>query len=284
MPTSPGVDGTPLHHDEVGDAAAPPVIVLAGGAARHPEYLGDLAGLGDRWRLVLPHLRGVGRSPVPEEVEHGSFWRQAADIDRLREHLGLDRCILAGHSAGTRLAISYAAQFPDRLAGLLLITPPATYLVDVPTDSASLILDRRGEPVFDTAWAALQTGPDVSSDASFNAWQQSVAPTGYAVWGERERAHAASGTYHLGAAKAFFSMEPPADFPQRLRAVTAPAMVIAGARDIVTGVAPVLALADLFPEGRAVVVDRCGHFPWVEQPVAFRQAVDPFLDEVGSFG
>jgi pimeloyl-ACP methyl ester carboxylesterase len=39
----------------------------------------------------------------------------------------------------------------------------------------------------------------------------------------------------------------------------------------------VLAVAGLFPHGEAVTVENCGHFPWVEQPAAWRAAVDPFL-------
>ncbi len=197
MPTYPGDDGTPLDYDVLGDArSACPVIVLAGGAARHPEYLGDLAGLSRRRRLIVPHLRGVGRSPAPADPDQGSFWRQASDSDRLRAHLGLDRCVLAGRSARTRMAIGYAAQFPDRLDGLILITPPAAYLVDVPSDAEAIIGGRRGEPVFDAAWAALKAGPDTSSDETFNAWQQAIAPTGYAAWGSGNgRTHApAAGT------------------------------------------------------------------------------------------
>jgi pimeloyl-ACP methyl ester carboxylesterase len=63
--------------------------------------------------------------------DRGSWWRQAEDVDRLRASLGLNRCAVVAHSAGTRLAIAYAAQFPDRLAALLLITPPASYLIEV---------------------------------------------------------------------------------------------------------------------------------------------------------
>jgi hypothetical protein len=63
-----------------------PVIVLAGGAARHPEYLGDLAGLSGRWQLCVPHLRGVSGQRRPLTSSRGSFWRQAADVDRLRAH------------------------------------------------------------------------------------------------------------------------------------------------------------------------------------------------------
>lgn len=279
MPTYEGDDGTPLHYDVLGTtASATPVIVLAGGAARHPEYLEDLGGLSANWRLSLPHLRGVGRSPAPTAVELGSFWQQAADVDRLREHLGVQRCLVAGHSAGTRVAISYAAQFPDRLSGLLLITPPAAYLVDVLPDMDEMTSARRGEPAFDSALVAMEAGPDTSSDNTFNDWQQAIAPMSYAKWGEREQLHARIGRYDLAAARAFFSVDAPADLAQRLRAVTAPVLVVAGGQDVVTGLAPMLAMADLFTAGRAVVIEQCGHYPWMEQPAAFRCAVDPFLE------
>jgi pimeloyl-ACP methyl ester carboxylesterase len=55
-------------------------------------------------------------------------------------------------------------------------------------------------------------------------------------------------------------------------------LVVAGGEDCSAGVAPVLALAKLFPSSEAVVVERCGHYPWVEQPAAFRHAVDGFLN------
>jgi len=60
--------------------------------------------------------------------------------------------------------------------------------------------------------------------------------------------------------------------------VTAPVLVVAGGQDVVTGLAPMLAMADLFTAGRAVVIEQCGHYPWMEQPAAFRCAVDPFLE------
>lgn len=79
------------------------------------------------------------------------------------------------------MAISYAAQFPARLAGLLLITPPAAYLVDVPSDAETLISARRGEPAFNDALATLRAGPDTSSAETFNAWQQAITAAGYAT-------------------------------------------------------------------------------------------------------
>ncbi|SFP31965.1 Pimeloyl-ACP methyl ester carboxylesterase [Geodermatophilus dictyosporus] len=274
MPTFPARDGAVLSYDVLGDG--PPVLVLAGGAAAHPSYLGDLAGLSDRHRLVVPHLRGVGGSAGADLTRAGSRWAQADDVDRLREHLGLARCTVLAHSAGTRLAVAHAAAHPERLAGLVLVTPPAEYLVDVPSD-APAIAAARHDAAFAEATAAAAGPPDLSGDEGFTAWRQASAALGYARWDATTRAHARTLRYSLAAARAFMTGDGPPDLTDRLRAVQAPVLVVAGAQDAGTGLAPVLAVAELFPHGRSVVVEDCGHFPWVEQPDAFRAAVDPFL-------
>jgi pimeloyl-ACP methyl ester carboxylesterase len=277
VPVYQGEDGALLHYDMLGGDSASPLIVLAGGAARHPDYLGDLAGLSERHRLLVPHLRGVGRSSAADTGSMGSWWRQAGDIERLRASLDLNRCTVVAHSAGTRLAVAYAAQFPDRLGGLALITPPASYLVSLPSDAPALQAARMAEPPFAAAVSALDAGPDTSSDETFNAWQQAIAPLCYATWDETAQEHARAGWYALTAARAFLSGDPPPDLAGRLRQVRAPVLVIAGAQDATAGTGPVIAVAGLFPDGRAAVIEHCGHMPWVEQPAAFRGILDDFL-------
>ena len=62
--------------------------------------------------------------------------------------------------------------------------------------------------------------------------------------------------------------------------MTAPVLVIAGAEDCLVGLACVMALARLFPSGPFATIEACGHYPWVEQPAAFRHVIDAFLDQV----
>jgi len=59
-----GVEGTELWFDEIGPADAEPAIVLAGGPARHPVYMGDLAGFGGNNRPA-PGATPPGSSAVP---------------------------------------------------------------------------------------------------------------------------------------------------------------------------------------------------------------------------
>ena len=280
VPTFIGSDGMELHYDEFhrGDAGQTgAVIVLGGGAGRHPSYLGDLAGLAERVHLVVPHLRGVGRSPFPATTEMASFWRQAEDVECLRQQLNLEQAHLLGHSAGARLAISYAVQFADVLGRMVLVTPPTSGFVEVKSDADVLIERRRGEPAVDAAIAAWDVGPDGEDDGAFNAWQAKIAPLSYAVWGPAAQNHAVIGAYSFRANRAYFSVPPPEDLAARFGESVAKTLVIAGADDCITGVAPVVALSELVSRGSIAMIDHCGHYPWIEQPAAFRAVLDPFL-------
>lgn len=276
MATYVGHDGTVLHHDRVGRDDGAPAILLAGGACRHPSYLGDLGGVGDIRGLVIPHLRGVGGSPAPDDPAEGSVWAQAADVDALRAHLGLATATVMGHSAGTRLALAFAARFPDRVDRLVLITPPAG-VMGLPPDLDPLLEARAvTTPAVSAALAAREAGPDLSGDDTFNAWQHAIAPLTYAAWGPIQQAHAHDGGYVMDAARRYMADLGPEDLLDRVRAVGVPTTIVAGAEDGSSGQAPMVALSERL-DADIRVIATCGHYPWVEQPTAFRAVVDGLL-------
>ena len=278
MPGYRGADGAQLYFSDDDDSGGEgaPVVILPGGAARHPDYLGDLAGIAAHRRRLTLQLRGTGESPLSPSTERNSWWRQAEDVAALRNHLGVDRLTVIGHSAGTRLAVAYAAQFPSDVERLLLITPPAGHLVDVPGDTARIQERRHGDTVFEAAMARLKEGPP-DSEEDFNDWQRAGGAAGYASWGPRQIEHSQIGAYNLTAIRQFFSVPPPDDLAELLGVVTAPVLVVAGAEDALTGVDQAVAMAGLFPNGDSTVVEASGHYPWVDQPSAFAAAVEGFL-------
>ena len=274
-------DGARLHFD-VRDGVPAPVsatttIALAGGPARHPDYLGDLAGLNERTHLVVPHLRGVGRSPGASQ-EAMSFWAQAGDVTALLDHLEVDRAVLLGHSAGSRLAIAAALQAPERVAALVLVTPSSAPVAEQ-SDVEDLVRSRANDPVFAAAADACREQRVVDDDDAYTAWQHDMAPTTYARWGRVEEAHARAGRWFLAAARAFRGPVPSGTW-EGLARVEVPVLVVLGNADCATGVVGGLALAAAFPAGRSVVIDQCGHYPWVERPAAFRAATDPFWESL----
>lgn len=279
MPSFPSYDGTVLHYDLLGsDLDGPPIAVHAGGAARHPEYLGDLAGLDSVRPLAVLHQRGVGLSQAPDDPATAAWHRLGEDLEALRVHLGLERLDVLGHSAGTRVALAFAALHPARVERLCLVTPPPGWLVDTPSDSAELIAARRGEPWFPAFETALAEEASATTMAQRRALHAGLAPMTWARWDERAQAHERLGTWNLAALEAFFAVPLEADLLPPLRALKAPVLVVAGGSDALLGLKPVLAVAELFPRGRAVALDS-GHYPWVEQPEAFLREVGRFFSE-----
>lgn len=275
-----GADGTGLWFDEVGPADAEPVIVLAGGPARHPAYLGDLAGLGGSNRLVLPHLRGVGKSPVAQEPGRATWVGQAEDIALLDQALGGGPKLVLAHSAGARVAIRYLQQNPSRVKGLVLITPAVDWLIRTVSDRPEIAARRMKEEAFSGAWQFV-TGPrGYHDEPTFNQWQRAIAPAGYAHWGETEQAHSRVGECRLEAALAYLEANPPGDLLDRLGQIEVPVLAIAGEKDALVGCSTVRALSDVFARGEFVAIDDCGHYPWVEQPRAFASVISGFTDSL----
>ena len=114
------------------------------------------------------------------------------------------------------------------------------------------------------------------TDAGFAEQFQRQAPASYAKWTDRERDHARVGRVSLPAAPAWFD-DIPGDAAERIRSASLPTMtVIAGDADLLTGVQPVADYAAAIG-AELVWLAACGHYPWVEQPAAFRDAVTTWL-------
>ncbi|MGX1885883.1 alpha/beta fold hydrolase [Streptomyces sp. NPDC055287] len=278
MPTFCAHDGTELAYHVFGDG--PPVVCLPGGPMQASAYLGDLGGLSARRQLVMPDLRGTGRSPAPEDAASYRCDRLVDDVEALREHLGLERMDLLAHSAGANLAALYVGRHPERVSRLALITP-STMAVGlaitggVRRETAQL---RKDQPWFAAAFAALEA--IVAGHATDNCWQ-AVAPFFYGRWDETARAHHAAeeGQRNKEAATAFGSEGAFAPDATRtaLGRFGAPVLLLAGEVDLQAPPPPMAEFAGLFPNAELVIQTGAGHFPWLDDPGAFVAATAAFL-------
>ena len=118
-------DGQQIYWEECGNPAGKPAVFLHGGpgGGLQPKLrrLFDPA----RYRVVLFDQRGCGRSrPHASEpsadLSHNTTWHLVADIERLREHRGIERWQVFGGSWGSALALAYAEEHSDRVTELVL--------------------------------------------------------------------------------------------------------------------------------------------------------------------
>lgn len=113
-------DGHTLYVAQYGQPAGPATVVLHGGpgSGTQPSVLDwfDLA----TQRVVLFDQRGAGRSIPQGGLDGNDSHRLVADIERIREHLGIDRWMVVGGSWGATLALLYAGAHASRISAMVL--------------------------------------------------------------------------------------------------------------------------------------------------------------------
>ena len=113
-------DGHRLWVQTLGNATGVPMLFLHGGPGSgcNPGQ----QGLFDPARhfAVFLDQRGAGKSLPPRSRAANTTQHLIADIERLRQHLGLERWLIVGGSWGATLGLAYAEQYPERVSGLAL--------------------------------------------------------------------------------------------------------------------------------------------------------------------
>jgi proline iminopeptidase len=113
-------DGHALHVEQSGHPAGFPALFLHGGPGSRTRPLHRRFFDPQFYRIVLFDQRGCGRSTPPGRTEANTTRLLVADMERLREHLGLERMMLFGGSWGATLALAYAIAHPQRVAAMVL--------------------------------------------------------------------------------------------------------------------------------------------------------------------
>ena len=113
-------DGHQVYWERIGTKGAKPAVFLHGGPG---------GGLSSSQRRVFDPLkydvllfdqRGCGKSRPYAGLEHNTTWDLVADIERLRQLVGVERWLVFGGSWGSALALAYAEMHPDRVTELVL--------------------------------------------------------------------------------------------------------------------------------------------------------------------
>lgn len=109
-----------MHWEACGKRSGASLVFLhggpGGGCLPHHRRFYDPAF----WNIVLADQRGAGQSTPVAELAGNTTQNLIADLEKLREHLQIERWMLFGGSWGSTLALAYAQAHPDRVTGLVL--------------------------------------------------------------------------------------------------------------------------------------------------------------------
>lgn len=270
----------PLYWAEYGDPEAPPVLLLHGGpGASHDYLLPQMLELAGEHRLVCYDQRGGGRSRHDDDRAPIGWRDQAADVARVAEELDVTPLAIVGYSWGGLLAMLHAIEAPGGRA-----TPAPCRLALIDPAPAT----RAWREQFEQEFARRQAEPEVAAlrtelqrsglrerdDATYRQRAFELSVAGY--FADVHKAHDLTPFRVTGRVQqSIWESLGDYDLLPALEALDVPALVVHGRQDPIP-------LASSQATARAlgapcVVLEDCGHVPYVEQPAQLFSALTNFL-------
>jgi len=219
-----------------------------------------LANLPSTIRAIALSQRGFGNSDKPEGSYHPrDLASDLADFMTLRR---IPRAILAGHSMGALVAQSFAVQFPERVAGLVLIGTAVSGAPQAELDET----EQRFDALFE---AAIEAGDDAEVNR-LDMWfwlDGPSSPEGRVGGAARDLALEMNAII-IGNDAPEDAGDNGVDAWSRLAEITVPVTVACGALDARFIVARARELARRLPKAGYVELPGVAHQPYLEQPDA----------------
>jgi pimeloyl-ACP methyl ester carboxylesterase len=242
------VDDLAMYYEEHGQPGGVPLVLLHGFQQTGEMWRKQLPAFAPAYRLLVPDLRGHGRTNNPGGLPAMNHRRFARDIIAFCDALGISRAIFCGESTGAMLLLSLALDDPARVRALVLAGGTYFYGPEI------------------RAWWRTQTPETLIRDP--DAARARHTALGPEHWRQVAAAFIALGTHAHSD-----------DFPEAddLRAIAAPTLIVHGDRDFFFPVAIPAGLYGLLPDAELCIMPRTGHVPPVERPDWFNAIVLDFL-------
>jgi len=223
-------------------------------------YTKGLSSLEFWLALVTFDPRGVGRSDPVESPREYALEVTARDAASVADAARLDRSVVIGHSSGGAVALTYALAYPGRVSHLILVSTGATW-ASVSADSADAPWPTTEDEMRRQFAASIPMA--VHEPAKFSRAMNELLPRmRFSPDRFRWTGEAEFGTY---------------DLRERLREIQVPALIIHGREDLVVPPDRGEELHSGIVGSRIVILEKCGHWPFVERRADFVAAVTDFL-------
>lgn len=274
-------DGTDLAVQRAGTGERPLVLAngLGGTMLAWRPLLERLAG---RYRLVSWDYRGLYASGPPVRRDGVAIEDHCADLDALVDRLGGRRAVVMGWSMGVQVAVQFALDRPERVAGLILVcgapgdpfagvlhtttarvwVPAVCRLVEAaPRAVGSLVRALAGMPA---APRLLRRAGIVAPSCDLDVLRDLAGQFSRLDWRTYARTMRAMGRHDA--------------WPQ-LGEIRTPTLVVAGSRDLFTPLSAMVRAARAIPGAELVVLWGATHYAPLEFPAELAEAVTGFLDD-----
>jgi proline iminopeptidase len=233
----------------------------------------------DTHKVFLVNLRGAGNSEKANEHYQLSMLETVFDLEAIRESLGYERWIFAGHSTGGMLGIVYGIYFSERLRGLVVVGAAAR---DFYTFSKECIY-HSSHPQFHTMQEYNEKlkqkdlPTEERSDISINRTKLSLyQPENYHDYFNKN-IHKGMSAIRMNFMNREFQMF---DVTRKLKLITTQVLIICGRHDVQCPLEYSIEMAEGIPNAELAVFESSNHYPFLEEKELFHKKISSFLEKI----
>lgn len=258
-----------VEYEAIHGAVGMPVLLLHANVADRRMWQSQWEGLATAHPVVSYDRRGFGESRTLRSTPYSNV----ADLWDVMDSLGYDSAVLVGCSMGGRVAIDAALARPDRVSGLVLVSPGVSG-APAPRygDSVKALVDA-------ISAAAARGDLDAKNELQARLWLDGpLSPPGR-VGGEIRRLFLSMNGTALRAANPGPASEEPSAWEQ-LEAIKAPTLVMWGDLDLPHLQERCALVAQRIPGAEGLVLQGTAHLPALEAPQAFNLALGRYFESL----
>ena len=254
-----------LYSRKVGENG-PDFVVLHGLFGSGKNWRSFAGSLEDDFQVWTLDARNHGDSPHADSM---SYQQMAEDVARFFVENELENVVLLGHSMGGKTAMQLALQFPDRIAALIVVDiAPVCYdhlhkqlkLIEAMQELHIAVEMSRSE--IEKKLALKIPEKRLLSFLMTNLNRQN----GQFQW-------------RIGLEQIAAGMQELLNYPELKSVFKGPVQFIGGENSAYLKFEYHALIRKYFPESRITMLENCGHWLHVEQPVAFQKTVNEFLQD-----
>ena len=284
-----GADGVRLFYRRIGNHGNTIVFLHGGPGLGIGDGGYDMEPLARGRSLIMYDQRGSGRSEVISDPNLLTVEHQIADLEAVRQHFKLQRMTVVGLSWGTGLAVLYAAAYPERIERLLLVSPMPPAKIPFWQERTDRINALLGPANVKRLAEIRDLLPKANDEYASTLCREAFAissvpylinPTAFTEERSREICDAppAALRNRWNVVTSVFASLGNWDFRPALAKIKVPALVVEGEKTNVP-LEATRVWASALPNARLVLIPNAGHVHFIEQPDAFFQAAELFLNK-----
>ncbi len=223
-----------------------PLVLLHGFTGSSGDWKLFLPDLAQGYRLIIPDLRGHGRST--NSLPTFTFRQAALDVFALLDYLGIGQCKAIGLSNGGNVLLHMATQQPERIAAIVLVSAVSYY----PEQARTIMRAYTTDNLTDDEWRVLRQRHQHGDEQIRALFRQGRA-----------------------FADDFQDMS---FIPPRLATITARTLIVSGDHDPLVPVSIAVELFSAIPHSYLSIIPNGGHLPvFYDRRESFIKTVVPFL-------